>query len=278
MFKCYYCGHNAGEVLATRDGMRFRCFGENKKILRCLKCDLVQLFPQWSDESLDKLYSNYSEKQDFKGQKRKVKISKYLKKYMNKGDNILEVGCGHGDNVRYLKNKGFCVTGIDKDPSVCNGKNIFYCDVTGTVTGWSFNRAQESDTTFNVIYAIHLIEHLVDPVKFINWVIGNLKFRGRFIFEVPCVEDPLLKLYNINDFKTFYWYPYHLFFYSKKTAEVMFGAKVIRRQEYGLINHLRWLIFRRPGNINWHIPILDDIYKFVLMRMGYSDTLVIVNV
>ena len=265
MFKCYYCGHNAGEVLATRDGMRFRCFGENKRILRCTNCNLIQLFPQWSDTTLEKLYTNYSEKKDFKGQKRKVKISKYLIKFIKKGDWIIEVGCGQGDNVKYLQSKGFNVFGIDKDPGAA-GIQVDVRDYNPIVK-------------LDVVYAIHLLEHLADPALFISWAIDNLEKGGRFIFEIPCVEDPLLKLYKLNAFSNFYWYPYHLFFFSKQTAENLFKgeAKVIRRQEYGIINHLRWLVFRRPGNWNPHIPILDDIYKFILKRCGYSDTLVVVG-
>jgi hypothetical protein len=47
-------------------------------------------------------------------------------------------------------------------------------------------------------------------------------------------------------------------------------------QRYGLINHLRWLIFGRPGNFNRNIPIIDGIYKLALIEMlKSSDTLII---
>ena len=54
--------------------------------------------------------------------------------------------------------------------------------------------------------------------------------------------------------------------------------KINLKQRYGLINHLRWLLFKKPGNFNNSIPIVDSIYKLILTRLfGVSDTLVIVG-
>jgi len=264
-FKCYMCGSNVAEVIADKESMRFGCYGENKVIVRCLKCQLIQLFPQWEDHELDKLYSNYSKKEDFPGQKRKAKVSKYLKKLVS-GD-ILEVGFGWGDNLRYLRKCGFKMFGIDKEYSFA----------------WEdYKPALNYDT----IYAIHFLEHEKDPLKFIDWMLEHLAQNGKFILEIPCVDDPLLKLYKNKPFQKFYWYPYHHFFFGYKTAVSLMGrvwvrngcnVKVIRRQEYGIINHLRWLLRGKPGNWNPHIPVLDSIYKYILTKNGYSDTLVMVG-
>jgi SAM-dependent methyltransferase len=235
----------------------------------------VQLGPAWTEGELNVLYANYSKKKDFKGQKRKAKISKYLPKYIGQENKaklqILEVGCGYGDNLSYLYDQGYhTIYGIDKDPAA-RQKSFIH-----TVDWKDFNPEKKED----VIYGIHFLEHVTDPKKFLEWTIGHLKKGGKFIFEVPCIEDPLRLLYKNKAYLQFYWYPYHLFFYNKKTLEAMFcglKARVIRRQEYGLINHLRWAILRRPGNWNPHIPILDDVYKWALMKLGYSDTLVVVG-
>jgi len=259
--KCYQCGGTEYGIIAEKEDIRFGCYGHDKKVVKCFRCDLVQLFPQWTQEELDKLYSEYSKKEDFKGQKRKVKISKYLTKYARKQDNILEVGCGQGDNLVYLRQKGFNVTGIDKE------LNYAWEDYPG-------------DRKWDMIYAIHLLEHLPDPLDFIRWMLRTLTKTGRFVLEVPSINDPLL---GLKAFQKFYWYPYHLFFYSKKTVRELFRwcpslkLSVHLRQEYGILNHLRWLFLGRPGNLNFHIPVLDDIYKFILIRCGFGDTLVVVG-
>lgn len=273
-FKCYLCGSSGHKVIAKKENIRFGCFGSNKMILECSNCGLTQLWPQWSGRELDELYSKYWKKEDFKGQKRKVKISRYLTDFIRKNDSILEIGCGYADNLNYLRNRGFAVTGIDKDPAVCNGITVFNCDVRDYVP---VNKP-------DIIYAMHLLEHIPDPVEFIAWLDKQLKTGGRFILEIPCIDDPLLSLYNIEEFRKFYWYPYHLFFYNAKTILKMFEKrpnmkiKIILRQEYGIVNHLRWLLFRRPGNINFHVPLMDNIYKFILTKvLKYGDTMVVVG-
>jgi SAM-dependent methyltransferase len=252
---CYLCGSADNTLIVEAKDMRFECFGKDKQILKCRKCGLIQLTPPWTDEEIDKLYKDYWDKKDFDGHTRKIKISRYLTKYLNKSDRILEVGCGYGDNVIYLKSKGYTVIGIDKSMTSI-GRVMDYKDWRDDV---------------DAVYAIQLFEHLADPKRFVGWLKGK-----KFILEVPNTDDPLLQL---KAFQKFYWYPYHLFFYTKKTIGRLFPtARVILRQEYGLINHLRWLVLGRPGNFNAHIPILDDIYKFILTRVfKVSDTLVVVG-
>jgi SAM-dependent methyltransferase len=247
--------------MVTKEEIRFGCFASDKKIVRCQSCGLVRLSPPWTSQELDQLYQDYWNKEDFKGQRRKIKVSKYLAKYINKEDNVLEVGCGHGDNVRFLQGLGIKVMGIDKDRLVCDGISVVHSDIE------TYRPMRKLD----VIYAIHLFEHLPDPKAFVQWLKDNSR---RFILEIPCVDDVLMKL---PAYKRFCWYPYHLFFYSMKTARLFFGpnAEIRYRQEYGIVNHLRWLILGRPGNWNPHIPVIDSIYKRLLMTLGYGDTLVI---
>jgi hypothetical protein len=105
---------------------------------------------------------------------------------------------------------------------------------------------------------------------------------GNFLFEMPNVNDPLLALYSNDAYHKFYWYPFHLFFYSPKTIAKlfssmfnMFNVQVLLKQRYGIINHLRWVLRGKPGNFNAKIPILDSIYEKVLKSYNMSDTLII---
>jgi len=265
---CYLCGKQKMELLTAR--FRFPCPG--KAVIKCSSCGLVQLWPKWTDAELKKLYRDYWNKKDFEGQKPKPKVSKYLAKMIRRGDRVLEIGCGRGDNLNYLRSKGFSVTGIDLDASVCDGDTITCADV----------RAFDPGYKPDFVYAMHLLEHLPDPRKFLRWLVLNLSKNGRFVLEVPCVEDPLLVLYKSERFSDFYWYPYHLFFFDRQSIVRLFhgypelSIKVRPAQEYGILNHLRWLIFKRPGNALPTIPILDRLYKHYLTRVrGIGDTLII---
>jgi SAM-dependent methyltransferase len=259
---CYLCGGKSYKLIAEKEGIRFGCFGTGRKIVQCLECGLIQLVPPWSDKELDELYSAYWQKEDFPGQKPKVKISEYLTDFLKKEESILEVGCGLGDNIKYLTGKGYKVAGIDKDP-----------DSYGTIADY-----KDYSADVDVIYAIHLFEHLPDPYHFIDWM---LEHSHRFVLEVPIADNPLLAL---KRFRPFYWYPYHLFFYGKKTIKRLFekcnlsSVRFIVKQEYGIINHLRWLFLGKPGNWNPHVPVIDDIYKFFLTKiLGIGDTIIVIG-
>lgn len=274
-FSCYNCNCKDYVVVADKNSIRFNCFDKDKFILKCKQCELVQLYPQWTDEEINILYQKYSQKKDFPNQKRKKEIRKWIKKYFcDKNITILEVGCGMGDTVKWLRHKKYNACGIDRDLTVWDYKNGIYC---WDFMNYCFNKS--------FIFCFQVLEHIRNPKLFIKHTLDLLFSKeSRFVFEIPNVEDPILTIYKNKSYNKFYWYPYHLFFYSPKTILNILKyfpikIKIIRKQRYGLINHMRWLLKGKPGNLNFHIPIFDDIYKFFLTKiLKKSDTMVIVGI
>ena len=278
-FKCYFCSCEQYTIVALAHEIRFNCYDTDRKIYKCNHCKLVQMQPQWSEKELDEIYKGYQEKKDFKEQKiSKRAPSKYLSKYLTKEDLILEIGSGDGVDLNYLTKMGYTVTGIDKNADVCD--NI-------TVIHGNYEKAFE-EGNYDKVYGIQLFEHIDKPIEFLSTVIKNLTKGGKLVLEFPNIEDPLLSLYKIKEFREYYFRPDHLFFYSPKTAGLICRQanikstfhqlrKIKRKQRYGIINHLNWLIRRKPMNGNPHIPILDDIYKFILTKiLRMSDTILLV--
>ncbi len=275
-FECSYCHCHNGKILAEADDIRFRCFGFDKKIVCCLKCSLVQLFPIWSYDDVGTLYNKYNTKKSFKGQRDRKNIRvKDVEKYIPcKDSRVLEIGCGKGHTLNYLRGKGYKnLFGIDKDKTVCNGEDILNIDIEDT------NFSEK----FDFIYAFYLYEHIINPIKFIQGVLTNLSSGGRFLFLVPNVNDPLVSVYHNIEFARFRWYPYHVFFYDKNTVKCFFeqqkiSVKVVLQQEYGLLNHIRWMMLKRPGNFNIKIPLVDKMYAFFLTKiLGESDNILVIG-
>jgi len=256
-FECPICGGEEADIIATNKEIRFGCYGSDKNVVECLGCNTVQLYPQWTQVELEGLYSQYSKKKDFKGQKVKENINKYILDHIivKKSDSILEIGCGGGDNVYWFDSLGYNVIGIDKDPTVadlglCHNEDFF---------------EYSEDNKFDFIYAMHVFEHMSNPYAFINKLTRHLNDGGKFLLELPSVDDPLLKVYDNSSYKKFCWYPYHLFFYSQESIKHVLES-----------NHLRWLIFGKPGNVNFSIPLLDRAYKRFLTKVLKSgDTLIV---
>lgn len=274
--KCYNCGESLykSRIVAKRSEIRFNCYGSRKSIVECPKCKLIQLVPQWSNKELDKIYTTYNQKPDFVGQKVISKrISKYLNYYLFKGDNILEVGCGCGDNVKYFNKKGYTITGIDKDKSVEDKVNaIFNYDIYD----------ENIHNKYDMIYGLHILEHMKDPIGFIDRLKNLLSPKGTILLEFPNLEDPLLTIYKVKEFEKFYYRPDHHFFYTPLSlATMLYGFKlgnatIERMQNYGIVNHLNWLIRKKPTNLKITIPIIDTIYKWFLTRiLKKSDTIIL---
>jgi SAM-dependent methyltransferase len=272
---CYACGSNRGEIVATTAMIRFQCYGSDKDVWKCMDCGLVQLYPRWTEEELKTIYENYNQRKDFPNQKETSKRqSPYVEHFIDIWDLILEVGCGKGGNVRYLKDKGYMVTGIDKDPSVCDGETIFNHDYREFMP--------PTNNFYDMIYALHLFEHIMNPEDFLSRCLKSLRFNGKILLELPNVDDPLLTVYDIPEFRKFYWRPDHVFFYNKETIEKLLKKcriqhyLILRRQNYGLVNHINWWIRKKPTNLRITLPIVDTIYKWWLTYIKKkTDTLLV---
>jgi len=274
---CSICGEDLfkSRTIARKDEIRFKCYNTRRKIVECKNCKTVQLIPQWSDKELEKIYKNYNQQKDFSNQKTPSdRISKYIKRYINRNYSILEVGCGSGSNVRYLTKHKYHIVGIDKDFSVTDEKAKIYCNDI-------FDKELDN-AKYDFIYGLHILEHMKDPIKFISRLKDLLKDNGTILLEFPNLEDPLLTIYKIKEFEKFYYRPDHHFFYTIETVSgLLYRNKIInctveRKQNYGIVNHLNWLIRKKPTNLKINIPILDNLYKWYLCRiLKKSDTIVL---
>jgi 2-polyprenyl-3-methyl-5-hydroxy-6-metoxy-1,4-benzoquinol methylase len=271
--KCILCNTKKEDLSIEAFGsqMRWQCWGFDKFVIKCNKCGLMFIYPQWTQEELDKLYDGYCDQKDFPTQKQAVRITKYLPKYIKQSDTVLEIGCGKGDNVHFLGEKNYQVQGIDKDPTYCDGINLLHKDYKKMEGKWDF------------IYAVQVFEHIDNPEDFIKRIQDMLLPNGKFLLEFPNTEDPILTLYHVEEFKKFYYIPHHLFFWTPKTVQMLFDklgikVKIKLLQKYGILNHLRWFFCSIPGNFHPHIPIIDDIYKFLLEKIiRKTDTIIILG-
>jgi 2-polyprenyl-3-methyl-5-hydroxy-6-metoxy-1,4-benzoquinol methylase len=279
---CSNCGESLhkSKVIAKQNDIRFNCYNTKKRIVQCSKCELVQLIPQWSDKELDKIYTTYNQKPDFIGQKNISKrISKWIKKYLVKVGQNLEVGCGNGDTVKYFKTKMYNIMGIDKDKSVekCY-EGIYNYDI--------YDKKFDKDlyhAKFYFIYGLHILEHMKNPIKFIERLKELLFSEGTILLEFPNLEDPLLTIYKSKEFEKFYYRPDHHFFYTPKTImDLLYRNKVVncqikRTQTYSIVNHLNWLIRKKPTNLKINLPIIDFLYKWCLVHIfKKSDTILLI--
>jgi len=85
-----------------------------------------------------------------------------------KGKNIIEFGYGSGDLLKYLETRGNKVTGVD-----CSSANYYTAKSKGVQGSLlkldvSKERLPFLDGDFDVVFAFEILEHLSDPIHFLN--------------------------------------------------------------------------------------------------------------
>ena len=69
--------------------------------------------------------------------------------------NVLDMGCGWGNNLKFLKDKGFCGVGVDISKTA-----IQYCKSSGyTASVCDFSKLAFSDNSFDIVFDRQAIQH-----------------------------------------------------------------------------------------------------------------------
>ncbi len=216
---CNLCGADDYQLLFSGHD-RLRGASETFKSVRCRKCGLIYLNPRPSLEEIAQYYpaeyepfTRYDHPMSwFARQGYRVSMNK---KYRIAGTGIkpgklLDVGCGSGDFLAWMKTHGWDVYGLDLSPVAVaaarkRGLEIFHGQLMD---------ALYPPSNFDVITMWDVLEHVHDPYAHLKCVEHLLKPGGRFTVTLPNPDG--------LDFRVFgrLWtgldVPRHLYVYSRK--------------------------------------------------------------
>ena len=93
----------------------------------------------------------------------------------------LDIGCGNGKFIRDMNFLGWQFEGVEFNPiavDICRqaGLKVFHGDL---------HTAAFMDNSFNLVTARQVIEHIPDPVNFMNEIARILKSGGRLLLKTP---------------------------------------------------------------------------------------------
>lgn len=102
--------------------------------------------------------------------------------HYREGGRALDIGCGNGSYLSYLKHYGWSVAGVEMSHAAAGmAKEAFGIDVfVGNVRDAGF-----SAHSFDFVHMSHVIEHVPDPVDVLRTVSGLLKPTGSLYIETP---------------------------------------------------------------------------------------------
>ena len=162
------------------------------------------------------------------------------------GKKILDLGCGHGDNVYFFSKAGHDIVGIDLDVKEAQRKYPAL-----NFLSMSAEKLDFSDGIFDEIYANDVLEHVENLEQTLNEVRRVLKSGGVFIATVPHFRSEKILL-NIN---SSYWQEVgHRRLFAKSELEEVLKKhdfKIIKKNHKSFFIFLTlWLMFKLGRKIN----------------------------
>ncbi len=100
---------------------------------------------------------------------------------MNRGDKLLDVGCGRGDFLKGFKDLELDVCGLDNEKShsqILKDIEVRYANIENESFPFESH-------IFDVVFSKSVIEHLFDPENFMRECYRILKPGGRIIIMTP---------------------------------------------------------------------------------------------
>jgi hypothetical protein len=179
---------------------------------RCSQCGFVQTEePYWIEEAYAEAISHADVGLVQRNQRRLPIVTALIGTFFQAGGKFIDYGGGYGLLVRLMRDAGFDFYRSDRH---CT--NLF---------ARGFEAEQEGNGSFELLTAMELFEHLVDPIGEIERMLG---YSRSIFFTTLLLPDPAPKLGN-------WWYyvpeqGQHISFYTRKSLEVIaerFGLTLV---------------------------------------------------
>jgi SAM-dependent methyltransferase len=237
VISCPICSNNNFNLYISSED--FFLTNEQFDIVICGTCGFKITNPRPKTETLSKYYASpdyisHTNKQKGITNKiyyivRKFTIAskiRLIRKYKRTGS-ILDIGCGTGEFLKVIHDKGFTVKGIE--PNINARK--FAKDQYGIQVIDENEIKKYSNSKFDVITMWHVLEHVYDLDSQISEIQNLLRENGVLVIAVPNSESWDAKHYG--KFWAAYDLPRHLYHFDQKSINLLFqktGFRVVKIQ------------------------------------------------
>lgn len=262
---CPLCQSTDNDIISEK--LRYE---SPRKAYKCGACGLIFLFPQMTTHE-EKIFYEKEYGEIFSHEKgttptklfdaRLPDARTYFEWIQDKVDpscTCLELGCASGYFLATIKDHVKGIAGIETHILLRE-----HCKKIGIQTFDSLSEC--GDDQYDRIFMFFLLEHIGDPVTFLKSVQRVLKKNGILFIIVPNIDDALMSLYDIPEFKSFYFTPAHQFYYSRSTLHQvlnnagMKNVEILPRQRYDLSNHMHWMMYGKPGGMGKYNSVFSDL-------------------
>ena len=226
---------------------------------------LVMLNPRWTAETYNLFYEKYYDalydlalKADY-GQEGVVRNMKEVWSRVTKKvdidtlsiNSILDAGCGPGYGLEYLKGlmPEINLYGIEASPDARLilennvGAKVLDSDIDGD---WH----ADYDNEFDIIILLHVVEHMLDPIKSLSNLKKTLSSQGFMYIAVPDMMHPRTILRDYNNWWEYWFRSVHAYYYSKETLFATLLLAGLEPVFFGEENEEVWCIVKAIDSQN----------------------------
>jgi len=264
---------------------------EEHNFWQCASCSAIYLYPVPSLAEEKEFYlrefegfmsSRVGDHRDWSNAERHKQTNQdqvkrrlpFLDKYLVPGIDLLEIGCSSGFMLDAFKERGANCVGVEPSGEfgefLERGGYQVYDDVS-----------QIRDQKFDVITHFFVFEHIRDPFKFLKDTYELLKVDGVMVCEIPCANDPLTSVYDIDAFEKFYWSVAHHYYFNPESLSFIldklgYKYELVPEQRYDISNHMTWMLDGKPGGQGRFTELfgteLVEAYRQRMMQQWQCDT------
>jgi SAM-dependent methyltransferase len=230
------------------------------KVVRNLETGLIQLHPLPTREEDARFYAQDRQVKAVFGHADLARLDSHfrpdkerqlelIKLHRPPPARLLDVGCGYGLSLTLAQQAGYQATGTDLpgerlEAARARGVRVLAGDL---VKGNPLPPGE----TFDVVLLSHVLEHVLEPERFLGRLRAWLDRDGLLVIELPNAADQMLA--NCEAYRRFFWQRAHLAYYTPQTLGLVIqGAgyerfQILGRQRYSIASVWRWLETGRPG-------------------------------
>jgi SAM-dependent methyltransferase len=197
---CPVCaGHDLGVYLEGQDRtMTPRMIGSSRtdvnpgRILRCRQCRFGFREVPSSESELVELYRHMdSQLYNAEGKGRSTTSKAYLhmvQNYVRRKGRLLDVGCASGLFLRHAMDAGWDVVGVEPAEGLCRTARELL-GPQAEIHGSTLQATHFNPASFDAITLWDVLEHVPDPVSFLERCASVLKPGGYLFAKVPDLDS-----------------------------------------------------------------------------------------
>jgi len=274
MVVCELCKSQDFKVIATeiREGPGI--------ILQCRQCGLVLQDIQQTEKDLENYYNvEYQRTNSLRFGKIQTphehfqdsyssseKIFKKILPFLDSNKRLLEIGCGSGGLLFWIKPHVKETIGVE-----LNKEFVHYINNELGILAFSqdINSIDFLNGSFDIIICIMTLDHLPNPTQTLATMKRLLKSDGIIYIEVPNLNEALnqyLPEPSLSKYKTFFWHKAHYFYFTKDTLTMLLKnigltSEISCSHQYTLINFLNWYFCGSPQKTFIEATLLPNLFK-----------------